>query len=334
MGAGILLLGLVLLAFAGSAYWSERRRRPTGTPAPGHRSEINLPHQAEWEVYHNPLSLCSKKLRFCMDELGLAYTGHEVELIETGAYENIRPAFLRVNPGGTVPVLVHQGHPIYESHEQIVYAAQHAGEMGQRLLGASPEGRAAVSQWVDFGALKGNPLDGGPDRAGDSVPALTFPLFAAMLPSIPWFRIVEGLLFHADRRRPLLFMVLKLRGLKGLPSPLLKTLKKARENMAGHLDHLEATLADGRSWVCGDQLTLADVSWVAILERLEEADWMDVYFGDGRRPAVVRYVERYRARPSYGTALSSRGAIQVKALEDIQRAKAESTALRKKLEGR
>jgi glutathione S-transferase len=266
--------------------------------------------------------------------LGLAYTGHEIELIETGAYENIRPAFLRVNPGGTVPVLVHQGHSIYESHEQIVYAAQHAGEMGQRLLGSSPKGRAAVSQWVDFGALKGNPLDGGPDRAGDSIPALTFPLFAAMLPSIPWFRIVEGLLFHADRRRPLLFMVLKLRGLKGLPSPLLKTLKKARENMAGHLDHLEATLADGRPWVCGDQLTLADVGWVAILERLDEADWMDLYFGEGRRPAVVRYVERYRARPSYGTALSSRGAIQGNALEDIQRAKAESPALRKKLEGR
>ena len=227
MGAGIWLLILVLLAFAGSAYWSERRRRPTGTPAPGYRGEINLPHEAEWEVYHNPLSLCSKKLRFCMDELGLAYTGHEVELIETGAYENIRPAFLQVNPGGTVPVLVHQGHPIYESHEQIVYAAQHAGEMGQRLLGASPEGRAAVSQWVDFGALKGNPLEGGPDRAGDSVPALTFPLFAAMVASIPWVRIAEGLLFHFDRRRPLLFMMLKLRGLNGLPPPMLKIVANA-----------------------------------------------------------------------------------------------------------
>ena len=25
-----------------------------------------------------------------------------------------------VNPAGTVPVLVHQGHPVYESHEQVM----------------------------------------------------------------------------------------------------------------------------------------------------------------------------------------------------------------------
>ena len=29
-----------------------------------------------------------------------------------------------VNPAGTVPVLIHNGHPIYESHEQIVYIDQ------------------------------------------------------------------------------------------------------------------------------------------------------------------------------------------------------------------
>jgi hypothetical protein len=31
------------------------------------------------------------------------------------------PTFLNINPAGTVPVLVHKEHPIYESHEQIVY---------------------------------------------------------------------------------------------------------------------------------------------------------------------------------------------------------------------
>ena len=29
-----------------------------------------------------------------------------------------------VNPAGTVPVLIHNGHPVYESHEQIVYIDQ------------------------------------------------------------------------------------------------------------------------------------------------------------------------------------------------------------------
>ncbi|MCH8149689.1 MAG: acyltransferase domain-containing protein, partial [Planctomycetes bacterium] len=52
----------------------------------------------------------------------VAYHSHHIDLIETGTYENIRARMLSVNPAGTVPVLVHNGHPIYESHAQIRYA--------------------------------------------------------------------------------------------------------------------------------------------------------------------------------------------------------------------
>ena len=45
-------------------------------------------------------------------------------LPSSGSYETKMPWFLRINPAGTVPVLVHNGHPIYESHEQIVYIDQ------------------------------------------------------------------------------------------------------------------------------------------------------------------------------------------------------------------
>ena len=37
-------------------------------------------------------------------------------------WETQSAAYLtHVNPVGTVPVLVHNGHPVYESHEQILY---------------------------------------------------------------------------------------------------------------------------------------------------------------------------------------------------------------------
>ena len=321
---------LVLIAF----FAVERRRRPTGTPSPGLHPEMDLPHQQEWTLYQNGLSLCSKKMRVCLAELDLPYESHDVELIETQAYENLRPEFLRINPGCTVPVLIHQGHPIYESHEQIVYAATQAGALGQRLLGETAEIQDAVARGVDFGALKGNPLAGGVDRAGDSIPGLTIPLFATMIRYIPWPRLGEGLFFHVDRRRPLLFMTLKLLGLNRLPPPLQKVIALARENMANHLDLLEDTLADGRPWLCGEPFTLADVGWMAIFERLEEADWMDLYFGEGRRPAVARYIERCQARPSYAAAAVPRGMIQRKGLEDLRRLKADSPTLRKMLEGR
>ena len=62
----------------------------------------------------------------CLAELGIPYKSHHIHLIETESYENLSRHFLAVNPGGLVPVLVHQGHPIYESHDQIRYAAEHS----------------------------------------------------------------------------------------------------------------------------------------------------------------------------------------------------------------
>ena len=87
------------------------------------RLVVTLPHQQSWELYHNNLSLCSKKTRVCLSELSIDYVSHHVDLIETGRYENVSREFLKVNPAGLVPVLVYQGHPVYESHEQIAFAS-------------------------------------------------------------------------------------------------------------------------------------------------------------------------------------------------------------------
>ena len=44
-----------------------------------------------------------------------------VSLPSSGSFETKMPWYLRINPAGTVPVLIHDGHPVYESHEQILY---------------------------------------------------------------------------------------------------------------------------------------------------------------------------------------------------------------------
>jgi glutathione S-transferase len=135
-------------------------------PSGGIHPEISLPHTDEWEVYHNSFSLCSKKLRVCMAELGLPYRSHHIDLIETGSYENVSRRYLKVNPAGLVPVLVHQGHPVYESHDEIVYAARHAGARGEELLPADPETGAVVERWTDCASIVGNALRGTERRAG------------------------------------------------------------------------------------------------------------------------------------------------------------------------
>ena len=327
---GILVAIVVLVG-----WWVyERTQRRTHPVTPGLHPEIELPHTEEWEIYQNSISLCSKKLRVCMEELQLPHASHHIELIETGRYENLSRDFLKVNPGFTVPVLVHHGHPIYESHDQIVYAAEHGGSKGAQMLGVTPDERAEVARWVDQGAIKGNPLKSGAERAGNTAPGLTIPIFATMMAYIPWWRVGEGILFHGDVQRPLIFSALKFRGVHKLPPPALSAIRDSRENMGRHLDELEEVLSDGRDWVCGETFTLGDVGWMSLFARIEEVDWSDLFFGDGKRPRVSAYLERLKARPSYAAALDPCGEIQKKALADLREAKRASPKLRSQLEGR
>ena len=61
-----------------------------------------------------------------------------------------------VNPAGTVPVLVHNGHPIYESHEQIVYIDQVLMPGGPKLTPSDPEKKALMEKWLESGKMLQN----------------------------------------------------------------------------------------------------------------------------------------------------------------------------------
>ena len=300
MIAAVILTMLLLIGW----YAYERRARSSRPVSPGRQAQ-QVPYSDTWELYHNDLSLCSKKTRICLAELGIEYRSHHVDLIETGSYENISRAHLRLNPAGTVPVLVHEGHPIYESHEQILYAAEHSAP-GFSLIPADPIEREIMATWVHMTSLLGDdPIAGLKETMGNAVPGLTVPLFAAMIADIPYRHIVQGLLFHPHRIRPLLFIHLKRIGLRGLSadSRLVRLIGRSRDALHQHLDVLEHALAtSGGPWIVGAQFSLADVGMMAILERLREADWLDEFLLDSR-PLVRQYWHAMVTRPSYGAEL-------------------------------
>jgi glutathione S-transferase len=64
------------------------------------------------ELYHSGLTTCSKQVRHCLREKGLKYESRYVELWR---YENLSSAYLKLNPNGVVPTLVHDGVPIINS---------------------------------------------------------------------------------------------------------------------------------------------------------------------------------------------------------------------------
>ena len=332
------VMALVLALAAAVGAWAvERRRRRTHKMPAGLQKGIDLPHEQEFELYHNALSLCSMKARVCLAELGVDYRSHPIDLIETGSYENIGRRFLAVNPGGTVPVLVHRGHPVYESHEQIRYAAVHAPAGAPSLVPDDPGEREEMERWIDLSSLTDDPIEHGDASAGNAVPGLTLPIFAAMIDRIPYTNILEGLLFHFDRKRPLIFLLLKFRGLEALHrmAPMMKVLARSRRQMATHLDALEAQLAtSGGPWILGETFSLADVSWLVIFERLEQVDALHVFVGEGQRPACAAYWSALRARPSYAAAILEHSHPTIAyGTERLQKAKGADPALRSALEG-
>ncbi len=297
-----------------------------------------IPHRQEWELYHNNFSLCSKKVRVCMAELGLPYLGHHIDLIETGSYQNVGREYLSINPAGLVPVLVHKGRPIYESHEEIAYAAAHAGERGHELMPDDPDLRPQVEHWIDCASLVGSdPTRGTEHRAGHCIPGLTVPLFATMVAHIASGEIVKGLLTHPNKERPMIFLTLKWMGIQRLPrlGPAMRLLRRSLQHMDQHLDRLDDQLAkSGGPWITGAQFTLADVSWMVLLDRLIEADWETRLLGTDRRPRVRSYWERLAQRPSYREQVfEMRCPITREGIAAVRRAKATHPRLRAALEG-
>ncbi|MCF4164903.1 glutathione S-transferase family protein [Zavarzinia compransoris] len=298
---------LILMAGAAFAFVREKRRRRTHPVAGGLRADVTLPHDQEFELYGNAFSHCSRKARLVLAELGIPYRHRHVDLIETGSYGTIAPEYLRINPAGLIPVLLHGGHPVYESDEILAYAARVAGPDAPPLTPREDAGRAEMAWWIDYCSLSSSdPMGGAAERLGACIPGLTLPLFAAMIRHVPAHRIAVGLLFHFDRKRPAFFLLARLLGMRlvmRLP-PIAALIEAGRAPMRGHLERVEATLRDNAGpWLLGAQFTLADISLACALLRLEETGWLARFAAGGGLDATLAYYGRVRARPSWRAAI-------------------------------
>ena len=64
------------------------------------------------ELYHFWSSVCSVKVRMCLEEKGAEWQSRYVDLFR---FDQLRPEYLAINPDGVVPTLVHDGQPVHES---------------------------------------------------------------------------------------------------------------------------------------------------------------------------------------------------------------------------
>ena len=309
-------LTLVLSFIAGALlvwWWIEKSRRRSRPMAGGLHQNINLAHQHAVELYSNPFSHCARKVRLALAERGIDYHRHDIDLVETGWYQTLSPDYLKVNPAGAVPVLVHHGHPIYESDEIIKYVNSLTPDDAQaapiNLIPENTEKRSDMERWINFCTLQAdNILEDADSKIGACVPGLTVPLFIVAIREIPLRRIVTGLLFHPDKRRPLFFSLGKLLGLKrtlSLPQ-VSKILDLSRNHIAQHLKHIDDALANTEGdWILGEEYSLADLTISCVLLRLDEVGWLEQLSQQTELANLNAYYRRLKTRASWEQAIES-----------------------------
>src|SRR3546814_16637269 len=97
------------------------------------------------ELYHSGHSTCSQKVRICLAEKGIAWTGHELHF---SSGDHLTPEYLKLNPNGVVPTLVHDGHPVVESSVIVEYLDEIFPEPS--LVPADQLARARMRSWMRY----------------------------------------------------------------------------------------------------------------------------------------------------------------------------------------
>ncbi|MCG3268531.1 glutathione S-transferase family protein [Yoonia sp. I 8.24] len=98
-------------------------------------------------LYHAGISNCSMRVRIALEEKGLNWTSHEIDL---GQQENLKDWYLAINPKGLVPAIVDDGVLVTESADILYYLEEKFPE--PPLLSSDPVRADEAREWLDLAA--------------------------------------------------------------------------------------------------------------------------------------------------------------------------------------
>lgn len=265
----------------------------------GRQEGICVPHSFPVELHHWGGSLCSQKVRLCLAEKGVTYASRIVRLSEEGHYDNLSDEFLKVNPNGTVPALVHDGVPVLESHDIIRYIDSELSSTHSNNCRLDPR-TELCDRWCERGSL---PSGGPPSKhelhrfTGIAIGLLSQPsIVGCGLSTITTIDLLWALFRHPQPMRVVLRFVQRFMGM-ALPD---WKMRQALEAVEFALDDMEEQL--GRTqFLAGDEYSLADVTWTANLSRLSDLGYGPLLIHP--RTHVRNYWDRMQARQSFKEAI-------------------------------
>jgi glutathione S-transferase len=233
------------------------------------------------EHYHNINSVCAQKVRIALIEKGLDVKEHLLTL----RGDQFAPAYLKLNPNGVVPTLVHDGNTIIES-SLILYYLDEAFP-APSLMPKAPQLRHRVRLYNKL-------ID---EYLHNSCMILTFatafrPNFLK-LPREAWLAEVDKspLKRRAEYKRSVIE--------HGLDSEFVSDAINQHKKL---LAWMSESLQSG-SYLAGDGFSNADCAVIPYILRLELLKLASIW---DRYPAIGNWWARMRERPSVKAAIFDR----------------------------
>jgi glutathione S-transferase len=236
-------------------------------------------------LYHFDRSTAAQKVRLSLAEKNLAWESRILNP-SLDAREQHDPEYLKLNPRGVVPTLIHDGKAIRESQVIIEYLEDVFPE--PPLRPADPVARAEMRVWTK---LIDEHLHVDSRTIGQCVA-----MRHLMVTADPEKLRVHYAAMPEDVRRDNDLVNNKM----GLDSPLLPgALHRFKRVFTG----IDRTLGE-RPWLAGDSLSLADISHAVYVARMDSFQLSGLY---EPLPNLVDWLARMRARPSWKEAVDKWG---------------------------
>jgi len=222
-----------------------------------------------------------RRVRLCLIEKGLPF---KIKWLNLALMDQKAPRYLKLNPMGLVPTLVHDGKTIFESN--VINEYIEAQFPNPPLVPSNAYGLAQMRRWFAFESDFGKP-----------------------------FRDAAYETFAKDRLKNLGITEDELREEIGKRTAnqayvrfATRVLTADRDNeliadrqqvLLEKMTQMEDRLADGRTWLCGDQFTLADIALAPRVDMFPVIGMIDIY---QRFPRIRQFMDRVKARPSWAAS--------------------------------
>ena len=225
-----------------------------------------------------PASTCSQKVRLALWEKNLEFEDRGL-MIDKG--EHLTKEYLKLNPNGVVPTLLHNDEVIIDSSVIMEYLDEVFPE--NPLSPSDPVGRAHMRKWMRY-------------FEEVSTPATRIPSFnkhiAAQFGNMPDEAYNQMADNHPMRKH--FFQHLE----KGVGFSERET-EDAMDHLRQTLERMEMGLGHGKPWLLGDMLTNADYCVTPTIDRMNDIGLSNMW---DDKPLVSAWFDRIQEREAFKKA--------------------------------